>query len=96
MKRFLSVMLAALALGTAYGKPTDRLITQPAVATTQCQSKASVSVDTPSERLEVGQVAKRECDYKCLADCKDGCKSIKDNREYNLCLDQCQGRCDCR
>ncbi|MEI6707685.1 MAG: hypothetical protein WCK96_11185 [Methylococcales bacterium] len=41
-------------------------------------------------------LAKVQCDYECLGRCKDNCKDIDDNSEYNLCLDQCQGFCGCK
>ena len=97
MKSFIMVMLAALSLGTAYGMPTDRVLTKPAVAPTQCQSASTVSFGILAGRLVTVQAANRGCDYKCLDDCRADCREQDlNNDEYNLCMDQCLGICDCR
>lgn len=97
MKSFITFMLAGLSLGPAYGMVTDQVFRQIEVTTTQRQSAPTVSVDALTENLMGSQVAKRDCNYEGLAECKKKCaEDHEDNSDYLLCIDQCLGMYDCR
>lgn len=44
---------------------------------------------------EKGIIVANNCDYDCLNRCKDDCQRYDSNSDFNMCIDQCYGMCDC-
>jgi hypothetical protein len=95
MKRSaISSIVAALALSLA---AAAHAIPQKESTGQVCTGVVSATqADGPAAGSTMNLVGQVQCDYDCLARCKEGCKREKDSATYNKCLDQCPGFCGCK